>query len=345
MDAPRTPPGLPPQLAARPRALKIAAAVAVAAALGSIVAGWLVRGVTEPAPRAAVAPPARTVHAGAAGVAVPGDWTPVTAVPGILGQSPPAAAVLGSGQSPPVAAVPGVPGQSPPATVAFQPVTALPAYALIAFAPVQDGTLVPAPLRALLGKAVPKPKPTMLGGAHAWRYGETPIAGGRTMEVTVAPTSTGVLAIACIARTEAWVAALGCAQRLRSVWLDRGTWLRPGPEVAARAQVQTAIAGLNHRRVALRAKLKAARSNYAQYRLARRLSAAYAQTANDLARSVPRSGAPARVIVALRGASAANLRLAVAARNRWPKRYRLARATVARGDAALARSLAALREP
>src|SRR6476646_3990007 len=143
MDPPRTPPDLPPQLAARPRALRIAAAVA---------------------------PAARTVHAGPAGVAVPGDWAPVAVVPGVAVQSPHAAA-------------------------AFQLVTALPAYALVAFGPAQDVTLVPAPLRALLGNAVPKPKPTTLGGARAWRYGETPVAGGRTMEVTVAPTSSGVLAV------------------------------------------------------------------------------------------------------------------------------------------------------
>jgi hypothetical protein len=319
MAAPdRTPLGLPPHLAGRSRALRIAAALAVAAALASAVAGWLVRGATAPAPAGHAAPLAQTGHAGPARVTVPGDWKPVAAMPGLKGMDPRATAV-------------------------FQPVAAISAYAVVTFAPVGDPSLVPASLRPLLPAALPKPKPETLGGARAWRYGEMPAAGDRTMELTVAPTDRGVFAVACIAAREAWVAALGCAEQLRSVSLDHGTWLQPGADVAVRARIPGAIARLDARRVTIRSKLHRARTAAAQRRLGRRLAAAYATAAGELAPIAPRTGAPARVVAALRAAADANRRMAVAAGHHWPGRYALARGAVKRSDAELSRALAALR--
>jgi hypothetical protein len=314
----RTQPGLPPHLASRARSIRIAAAIAVVAALASVAAGWVVRGLSDSAPAPVAAAPARTAHAGAAAIEVPAEWVPVSAAPGVT-------------------------GLDPHATASFQPAAALAAYAVVTFSPAEDASLVPAPLRGLLPATLPKPRAASLGGARAWRYGELPAPGNRTIELTVAPATSGVLTIACVSTREAWVAALGCAQQLRSVSLDRGTWLRPGSEVAVRMRIPGAIEQLDQRRVAIRAKLRRAGSHGAQHRLAIRLAAAYTLAADRLAPAAPRTGAPTRVIAALRAAAGANRELAVAAGHGWPKRYRQARRAVRRGDAVLKRSLAALR--
>lgn len=315
--APSNPPGLPPQLVqARTRAMRIAAAVAVAAALLSAAAGWLVRGGADPG-AAPPAPGSRTISAGPVSVAVPADWAPVTTARGITGLDPSSAAL-------------------------FQPARLLPAYVAIAFAPAVDPSLVPASLRPLLPKRLPAPKPTSLGGTRAWRYGELATSGGQTIELTVAPSDHGVLAVACVARSEAWVAAIGCAQQLHSVSLPGAAWLRPEHDVTVRAALPGAIAKLDARRVAIRKKLRATHSRRAQRRLGKRLATAYGTAADRLAPAAPKAGAPAAVIASLRGAARANRRMAVAAGHGWPKRYKMARRGVKRADRALAGSLARL---
>jgi hypothetical protein len=273
-----------------------------------------VRGATEtsPAPR----PGAEIAQAGPVRVIAPGDWQRASKVPGLAGLDPRSTAV-------------------------FRPVAALAAYAVVTYGPAADTSLVPTSLRPLLPAALPKPRAETLGGARAWRYGELPLAGDRTIEATVAPTDRGVFAVACVAGREAWVAAVGCSEDLRSIALDGGMWLPPGADAAARERIPGVVGRLDTRRVAIRAKLRGARSSGAQRRLGLRLSAAYAAAAAELA-PVARTGAPASVVAALRGAAKANRRMAVAAGHRWPKRYRLARRAVARNDAALSRALAAL---
>jgi hypothetical protein len=311
------PPGLPPQLVeARTRTLRIAAAIAVVAALLSAAVGWFVRASTEPA--AAPPPSSRTVHAGPVSVSVPAAWASVTKARG-------------------------VPALDPASSSLFQPAKPVPAYVALAFAPAEDPSLVPSALRPLLPKRLPAPKPTSLGGARAWRYGELTTTDGHTIELTVAPSDRGVLAVACVATSEAWVAAIGCAEQLHSVSLPGAAWLRPGRDLALRAAIPGAIAKLDARRVAIRKKLRRAPSRRAQRRLGLRLSTAYANAADRLARVAPASGAPAAVVASLRGAAAANRHMAIAAGHGWPKRYRMARHAVKRADRSLGRSLAAVR--
>jgi hypothetical protein len=312
------PPGLPPHLVeARTRTLRIAGAVAVVAALLAAVAGWVVRAATEPA--APPPPPSsQTVHAGPVTVSAPADWTPVTKTRGVDGLDPASSSL-------------------------FQPTKPLPAYVAVAFAPAVDPSLVPASLRQLLPKQLPAPKPASLAGARAWRYGELTTNDGRTIELTVAPSDRGVLAVACVATNEAWVAAIGCAEQLHSVSLPGAAWLRPGHDLAVRAAIPGAIAKLDARRLAIRNKLRRAKYRATQRRLGLRLSTAYSNAADRLAPTAPAAGAPAAVLASLRGAAAANRRMAIAAGHGWPKRYRMARRAVKRADGALARSLAALR--
>ena len=130
---------------------------------------------------------------------------------------------------------------------------------------------------------------------------------------------------------------------MRSATVRDGAWLEPGPDVAAGMMILGVIAELDARRVALRAKLQAATARAPQRRLAGRLAGAYEQAAAQLAPATPRIGAPAGVLAALRGAAAANRKLAIAAAAGDRARYRKARNDVARRDTALESALAALR--
>jgi hypothetical protein len=293
-----------------------AAAVALAATLLAAGAGWIVRGLTESSPGALAPPPVQVAHAGAAAVSVPAGWRPVAQVPGVAG-------------------LPGAAG--------FQPVRALSAYALVALASRADATLVPATLRATLPAKLPAPRPATLGGAPAWHYDETTMDDGRQIELTVAPTTRGVLAVACIASRDEWIAAAGCADQMRSAALDDGAWLEPGPEVAVRALIPGVIARLDARRIAIRTRLQAATSSRWQRRLVGHLADAYAQAAAALAPATPPVGAPAGVLAAVRDAAAANRRLAGAAGAGGRAGYSAARRDVARRDQALDAALAALR--
>ena len=313
------PPGLPPQIAeARTRSLRVAAAVAVIAALGSAAAGWFVRAAANPSVPGTAIAASQPVRVGPVSASVPGAWLPVTRARGFAGLDASPAAL-------------------------FQPTRPLPAYVSVTFGPATDPTLIPASLKPLLPTRLPPPKKAMLGGAHAWRYGEMVTADGRTIELTVAPSDRGVLAVACVASTEAWVAAIGCGEQLHALSLPGATWLRPAHDVAVHAALPGAIARLDARRVTIRNKLRGARYRATQRRLGIRLSAAYIGAADRLTPAAPRTGPATTVITALHGAARANRRMAIAAGHGWPKRYAKARRAVKRNDRFLARSLRQMR--
>lgn len=307
---PLTTPGAPVRTSLRQG---LVAAAAFAVILAALI-GWAVRSAStsEPPP-----PPAQPVSAKAGPVTVKVDGAWATA-----------------------RSVPGVPGLDPKATAMFRPASGLRAYAVATLAPVADTSLLPAPLRALMPETLPKPRPAELLGMEAWHYGEQSISGGRTMEVTVVPSTAGVLAVACVAPSESWVAALGCAGGIRQLSLRDGAWLEPGPDLAAQARLPGTIAALDARRVPLRKQLNAAKTRGAQARFARRLSRAYAAAAATLA-PVTRAKTPAADVVnALRATAAAQAKMSLAAAGGLPRRYRNAKLAVKRGDAALKRALA-----
>ena len=126
---------------------------------------------------------------------------------------------------------------------------------------------------------------------------------------------------------------------VRQLALRDAAWLKPGEDLAVRARIPGAVGKLDARRVVLRKKLAAAKTRRGQARFARRLSRAYAAAAATLAPVTPAKGAPARLVGALRAASASQA-LSVAAANGQPKRYR----SEARGQApdAAERRVAAL---
>lgn len=283
----------------------------------AVAAGFAIRSLTTPdAPPPAPAP--LTATAGPVTMTVDGDWVPARTVPGVEGLD------LNS-------------------TAAFSPSPGLRAYAVTTVGPIGDPSLLPAPLRALLPDELPKPKASELLGLAAWYYKEQAIAGGRQMEVTVVPTTSGVLAVACIAPRESWVAALGCAEGVKQLSLRDAGWLKPGADVAAQARLPLVTAKLNARRVALRKQLRGAKTRKGQARFAKRLSKANAAAAAGLAPVAPAKSPSAKVIASLRKSSAAYRGLAAAAANGWPKRYRMAKKSVKRSDAALKRALASAR--
>jgi len=122
-----------------------------------------------------------------------------------------------------------------------------------------------------------------------------------TMEITVLPTTAGVVTIACIAPTLAFSGAAGCASGL-GVSLQRARAMRPTPDLGFRLRLGTLGGRLDRERVAQRATLSRVRRPRAQARAARRLAMRHAQAARALAPFV-RSGMSAKVVASLREAS------------------------------------------
>jgi hypothetical protein len=286
----------------------IGAALMVAAAL----AGWVGRSLGTPEPVAPPAPP-RAVTVGPVAMSVPGGWAPEPS------------------------AVAGLPDMGARAR-AFAPVPGLSSRALVVLAPFDDPSLVPAPLRPLVGAAAPRR--ARLAGLPAWRYPATPLEGGRTSQVTVAPTTAGGVTVVCVAPTAAWAGAAGCADALAGASLRDASPLVPSRTLVFRRELAPVIDRLGHRRAELRGRLRAASTRRAQARFAARLDRAHLAAVSALSPAGAASSATRRVVRTLRASARGYRRLGIAARNGWPVRYRYARVEIRRADRALARGLA-----
>jgi hypothetical protein len=280
------------------------------------LAGWLARSVTAPAPVAPVTAP-RAVALGPVGVKVPASWAPARAE---------------------VAGVPDLGSEA----VVFAPVPGLGARAVLTLAPFDDETLVPAPLRPLIGGA-PRPVRATLAGMQAWSYSPQAVGSGQLAQVTVAPTSAGSLAVVCVAPDDAWSGAADCVQGVTAAGLRGATPLVPSPTLAFRRELVPAVDRLGARRAELRGRLGAAPTRAGQARFAVRLDRAHARAATVLAPRATASGAPRAVVLALTRTARSYRRLAAAALSGWPVRYKRARAAVARQDRALARAISQVR--
>jgi hypothetical protein len=287
---------------------------AVVAVVLAAATGWLLRGasLTDAPP---VQPQSQPAVAGPLSLVVDGSWTPVERVPGMT--------VL-----------------DPASTAAFLPAPGLEAYAIVTIGPLDDPSLLPASVRTMVRGDLPAPRTTKLLGGTAWTYPELWLRDDRRMEVSVVPTTAGVVAVTCVAPRASWVAATGCSAGVRRLSLGGAERLRPSAGLVARTRLPAVISKLDARRVTLRKKLRAATTRRGQARFSKRLSRAYGAAAARLSTA---DGATAKVAARLRASAAAQKRLSAAAANGWPKRYRQARRDVKRGDAALERALAAVR--
>ena len=295
-----------------PRSFVLAAALLVVLA-GA--AGWAARSFRgSDVPPAA--PTVRTVNLDAASLAVPGAWASVPVAEAKL-------PALG------------------PHAAAFAPIPGLSGHAVVALAPFGDATLLPAAVRDLAGPG--EPRKTTLAGLPAWRYREHGLADGRAAQVTVAPTTAGSITVVCVAKDAAWPGVQGCAADVTDAGLRDATPLVPSPTLAFRRELAPAMERLNARRGELRAALRGAATRRGQARFATRLRRAHLRAMTALAATASADGAPRRVQRELRRTARSYGRLAVAARNGWPGRYRQARLAIRRSDRALAAAVKAVR--
>jgi len=287
--------------------LAVIAAVTLAAALVAAGAGWWIRSAAGPeAPR--VAPVAAPVSVGAVVLVPPARWTAVDA-----------SAEL--------------PATDPSTTAAFELEPGVAGRAIVTLAPADDPSLLPQALRDIARAPLPAAKPTTLLGHEAWHYAGLRATDRRMADITVVPTSAGVLAVACLADSADASGAAGCASQLAGLRLNSGEWLRPSVDVAAAAVAPPILRRLDGARLDARAALGRARTPRGQAHAARRLSAVHAGAAGSLAPYA--SGRAGAVIAALRASAGSYARLAAAAGARAPQRYRNARRAVARDDGAL----------
>jgi hypothetical protein len=268
-----------------PRVTAATAALALAltaAVLAGVWAGQHSAPAKSPAPAQV-----RQVSAGAGQLTVPSSWEPARlSAAGLRGLTPAKTAALSLGA--------GVPG-----------------WMVATIAPADHPSLVPLVLRRLLQGPLPPARETRFGGRGAWLYAGLATRGGRPLDLTVQPTTAGVLTVACISRDDAPPARALCGGAVTSASVREATTLAPGPSAALALGLTPRVEALDRRRVTMRAKLGRAESAGAQERLARRLAGAHADAAEALAPLAGTAGAP--LIDSLRTVASAYARLATAA--------------------------------
>jgi hypothetical protein len=249
----------------------VAAAVLAAALVAGAVGGRSV------APHATPAPAPRVVQAGPARLALPADWRPTT---------------LASAR---------VVGLDPQSAVALETYPGSFVRVVAAFTKTDDASLIPQAFRDLLGTAPSHPRSTRLAGWPAWHYAPRPTAtGDGTLELTVVPTTRGVLTVACL-----WPAAdlsAGCAPAPEVVTVADAAPLVPSKSLALGLYIPTVLRPLDRARVNGRAVLARAATPSAQAASARRLARAYRIAAASLHSTTGPAGAAleARLLTARR---------------------------------------------
>jgi hypothetical protein len=297
--------------AERTLAIATAAAAGVAVALvAGILAGSSMKAREEPA--AAI----RMVQAGNARLAVPAEWRPAT---------------LRS------TAVAGLDRLS---AVAFEPYGGTADRVLAVLAAADHPSLVPEALRRLLEAPPQHPVAGRLAGWPAWHYPWTLTrVGNRAVDITVMPTTRGVLAVACVSSVT--VAYAGCALDVEAVSVADAAPLVPSTAVALGLELPAALRTLDRARVDGRRALEHARSPAAQAATARRLAHAYSSTAKSLTRDAGDAAAP--LAKRLETAGRAYARLGMAASDRSTVRFDAARRGVGAAEAAVIRTVAQIR--
>jgi hypothetical protein len=208
--------------------------------------------------------------------------------------------------------------------------------------------LLPRAFLSTLPAPPPRDDAVLLGTVPAYRYRDLrPRGFARSLTLYVAPTTHGVVTIACQApRAHAGAFMDDCERAAASLKLVAGAQpfsLRPGGRYAR--TLQGTMTSLNRTRDGALRAMRAAPANAGQADSAQRVSAAYGRAASALA-GVPHSPAARdanRALVrALRAAQASWARLGDAARFGAAAGYASARAAAARGDDGVRRALQGL---
>ena len=230
-----------------PRAGVLAAVTITAAAAGAIAGVLTAPEADAPPPLPAPAPPA-VLEAGAVRLSAPPGWAPGEPRFRLTGLDADAGMAAGD------------------------------AAAVLAVRAPDDPSLLPAELVERAGRALVAADAR--AGAGAWRYELSSPGTSDRMTVVVAPSTLGVVTLACLAPGDA---SARCARAASTLALARGAWLRAAPEAAARIALPATLARLNARRRAARAALADARRAQGRRRAARGLATAYGEAARALA--------------------------------------------------------------
>jgi hypothetical protein len=278
------------------------------------LAGWgVARGLRPPSRDAAGA--SRSVTIGPARLKVPSSWAAID----------PASA--------------GIPGLDSTSTRAFRIEDGLGRRAFVTFAAPADRWLIPSSLRPELRSPFGAPIPAFLGRYDAWSYlGVSTTRPNVVMEVTVLPTTAGVLAVACTSPSAVGVVS-ECDEEVEELFVSGAHVLRPTPETAFRLAMSPVLTRLQDDRAAVEAKLIAARDGGAQAQALQAFGEAYAAAARRLDPLAPRSGRAATLVASLHGAARAYRAAGMAASVGAFGNYFAARAAVKAAESKVATAL------
>jgi hypothetical protein len=259
---------IPPQRFTLPRPTAVPALVALTVVVVGALAAWIgVRIGHVATPTHSGPPPAHVVSVGAARLAVPGDWRPVP-----LRKT-------------------GIAGLDARSAVAFETVPGMSVWAVAAFSPTIEPSLIPPELGGQL-RGAPTPAGTRLAGWPTWTYRDVTVGrAGPQADVTVLPTTEGVLAVACTTPAESVVGA-SCASDVEAVAVRGATPLVPSGSLALELRLPSVLDALNRARLEHRASLSAARTHTAQALAAARLAAAHRVAARAVGGMAGPAGAP-----------------------------------------------------
>jgi hypothetical protein len=296
-------------------AVAIVAALAFVCMIVAALAGWGVgRALRSPSPNAAGA--SRTVTVGLARLQVPPTWTAIK----------PASA--------------NIPGLDPTSTRAFRIDDGLAQHAVVTLAPPADRWLIPSSLRPALRPPLGAPIPTFLADYPAWSYSSVATARPNVvMQLTVLPTSAGVLAVACTSRSVV-AGPSQCDQDVAQISVSDARVLRPTPETAFRFAMSPVLTRLQDDRAALERELNAARDAGAQAQALQAFGKAYAAAARGLDPLAPRLGRAAILVASLHNAASAYRAAGMAANTGAFGDYFVARAAVTAAESHVAKVLA-----
>jgi hypothetical protein len=287
----------------------LAFACMVVAALG----GWgLARALQSQSRDAAGAP--RIMTLGFGRLKVPPNWTAIT----------PARA--------------GIPGLDPASTRAFRIDDGLGRHAFVTLAPPADHWLIPSSLRPALRPPLGAPVPAFLAGYPAWSYSNVATTRPNVaMELTVVPTTAGVLGVACTSRLV--VGPSGCDLDVKQIFVSAARVLRPTADTAFRLAVSPVLTRLQDDRAAIERQLNAAGDAGAQALALDAFGKAYTTAARGLDRFAPRPGPAATLVASLDSAGRAYRAAGTAASIGAFGDYSVARAAVRAAESKVATAL------
>jgi hypothetical protein len=254
-------------------------------------------------------PASVVVEAGPARLAVPAAWQPVA--PGER-----------------------VPGLDSEQLAVLTRSSDLSEMAIVTFGAPGEVSLIPRALGELAYAPQSEPRVTAVGGHSAWTYrGVKARRWNLVMDVTVLPTTAGMLALACASPAPSTDESAGCATAVKSVAVSGVSALESSPSVALSAQLPAALARLDEARVDGRAALSRARTREAQAVALHSLADHHGAAADRLRSEF---GTAARPLSAgLEDTRRAYAALAAAASDGSPARYGAARRKVRLAEAGL----------